>query len=309
MSEYTQKINEQFIQEIEIYKQSPVPACEEKTALKILAEYRRDSIKFADKFWPEPVAKYLPAVSQGTMFLAQENYPHNEALRIARERVDALCYEDIANAFIFGVSRGIPAYRAILPAYLHIKAIPLHGEEFIDHPDMPYTCCTCCSYKSASPEPKMSFLWANSQQYSRIFCGGYLGGPSLDSSSFILRESAKMASVKATKADYEIFKESLKLTEQLLPGQKISSYGKLLKESKIIPIKTRELQNYLDILGYLDILHTEEYHGITKKFIRRKDMPEPVEAKSNYSFPVHLWKAQNGVDWERVAELFEGYIV
>ena len=93
MSEYTQKINEQFIQEIENYKQSPVPACNEKTALKLLAEYRRDSIKFARKFWPDPVAKYLPAVSQGTMFLAQENYPHNEALKIAIERADALCYK------------------------------------------------------------------------------------------------------------------------------------------------------------------------------------------------------------------------
>ncbi len=309
MSEYTQKINEQFIQEIENYKQSPVPACNEKTALKLLAEYRRDSIKFARKFWPDPVAKYLPAVSQGTMFLAQENYPHNEALKIAIERADALCYKDIANAFIFGVSRGIPAYRAILPAYLHIKAIPPHGEEFIDHPDKPHARCTCCSYKSVSPEQKMSFFWINSMQCHRIFCGGFLGGPCLNTSSFILRESAKMPTVKATKDDYKVFVESLKLTEQLLPEQKISSYSTLLKESKIIPIKTNELQKYLDILGYLDILHTDEYHGITKKFIRRIDMPDAVESRSNYDFPVHSWRAKNGVDWERVSELFEDYIV
>ncbi len=309
MSEYSKIINEHFAEEIRKFKEAPPPACDEKNALKILAEYRRDSIKFADKFWPEPVAKYLPAVSQGTMFLAQENFSHNETLRIARERADALCYSDIANAFIFGVVRGIPAYRAILPAYLHIKAIPPHGEEFIKDPDKPYATCPYCSLRSPSPEPKMSFMWINSKQYRRIFCGGYLGGPSPDNSSFILRESVKMPKVKATKEDYAVFIESLKITNQLLPDQKISSYGKLLKESKLIPIKTKELQPYLNILGYLDILHTEEYHGITKKFISRKDMPEPVESKSDYDFPVHLWKAKNGVDWKRVAELFEDYII
>ncbi len=309
MSEYSKKINERFVEEIRRFKEAPPPACDEKTALEILAEYRRDSIKFADKFWPDPVAKYLPAVVQGTMFLEQEKYSHNETLRIARERAESLCYGDIVNAFIFGVSRGIPAYRTALPAYLHIKAIPHHGDEFIDYPDTPYAGCPYCSFRVFSPEPKMSFLWINSMQYNRTFSGGYLGGQSPEASSFLLREFAKMPTVKATKYDYKVFIESLKLTEKLLPDQKISSYGKLLKESKIIPMKTREIQNYLNILGYLDILHTEEHHGITKKFISRKDMPEPVESKSDYDFPVHLWKARNGVDWERVSELFEDYII
>ena len=59
-------------------------------------------------------------------------------------------------------------------------------------------------------------------------------------------------------------------------------------------------------MGYLDILHTEEYRGITKKFIRSQDMKDAEEHKNDYGYPVRFWRAKNGVDWERVYELFDG---
>ena len=305
MSEYSEKINQQFDEEILKFKENPTGACDHKTALKLLREYWNDSVKFITNFWPNPVGKYFPAVAEGTMFLGEERYAHSEALKIAKERVDSLSYKDVARAFIYGVARGIPAYRTALPAYLHIKNIPEHKEEYLcedKHHISPY--CKLCNYGAASIETKMSFMWINSRQYYRIYLGGYLGPQSPEASSFLLREFAKMPKVTVTKDEYQLFIDSLKLVEQLLPENKIGSYKELLRKSKILPLRIKEIQSYLDLLGYLDILHTKEHHGVTKKFICIQDMKEADESKNDYGYPVRFWRAKDGVDWERVNELF-----
>ena len=54
-----------------------------------------------------------------------------------------------------------------------------------------------------------------------------------------------------------------------------------------------------------DILHTDDHRGITKKFIRSQDMEEAEGYKNDYGYPVRFWRAKNGVDWNRVHELFD----
>ncbi len=305
MSEYGEMINKQFDEEIGRFKKAPPSACDRKTALKLLREFERDSIDFGTKFWPNSVEKYLPAVLEGTMLLAEEPFNHLQALKLARERVEGISYRDAANAFIYGVARGIPSYRTALPAYLHIKSIPDHLEEhLINDPQHTFPCCDYCGYRAASVETKLSFMWINSMQYKRIFEGGYLGQQDPTASSFLLREFMKMPKVTATKEDLQLFTDSLKLAERLQGEKKIGAYKEALQKSKLLPFKSKEYQPYLNILGYLDILHTDVHKGITKKFIRIQDMEEAVEYKNDYEYPVRFWRAENGVDWERVRALF-----
>ena len=305
MSEYSEKINKLFEEEIEKYKRNPPPECDRKTALKLLSQFQRDADDFCNKFWPGSVSKYLPAVEEGTMFLSEEGYPHTEALKIARQRTEALSYKDVVSAFVYGVAHGVPAYRTALPAYLHIKAIPAHGDEYL-HEDKYHTSehCRLCDFSAASVETKMSFMWVNSMQYSRIYLGGYLGLQSPEASSFILREFAKMPRVSASRDDYQLFIDSLKITQQLLPDKKVGAYKELLHKSKLLPLKQKEFQPYLNILGYLDILHTDNHRGVTKIFIRAQDMEDAWEQKNDYGYPVRFWRAKNGIDWARVDELF-----
>jgi len=307
MSEYSELINRKFDEEIIRFKESPPNACDHKTALKLLREFKRDSIDFGTKFWPNSVEKYLPAVVEGTMFLGEEPFEHEEAIKIARSRVEKIPYQNVAHAFIYGVARGIPAYRTALPAYLHIKNIPEHGEDHLsDYTHKLYPCCSFCSYSAPSVESKMSFMWINSMQYRRIYVGGYLGfSQSPEDSSFLLREFIKMPEVIASKDDYRLFVDSLKLVECLESEKKVNAYKEILQERKILPFQSKEYQKYLDILGYLDILHTDDHHGITKKFICLQDMAEAEEHKNDYGYPVRLWRAKNGVDWKRVSELFD----
>ena len=306
MSEFSEMINRQFDEEIECFRKRPPSACVHKTALKLLREFERDSIDFSTKFWPNPVEKYLPAVVEGTMFLCEEQFVHEQAIKKATERLHAISYKDAAHSFIYGVANGIPAYRTALPAYLHIKNIPEHGEEHLtaDHVHI-YPYCDFCNYHAASKETKMSFMWINSMQYRRIYEGGYLGGQEPTASSFLLREFIKMPKVVATKEDYQLFVDSLRLAEQLKSEKKIGAYKELLQKSKMLTFKASEYQPYLDILGYLDILHTDDHRGITKKFIRSQDMEEAEEYKNDYGYPVRFWRAKNGVDWKRVHELFD----
>ena len=310
MEEDTYIYNIKFDEEVAQYRKAPPCACDRKTARKLLAAFECACEHFCSRFWPEPVEKYLPAVAEGTMFLGQELYEHAEALKIARQRADEVSYNDVANAFVYGVARGVPAYRTALPAYLHIKNIPVHGDEYLKPVACDTSpCCTFCNYSAASVGTKMSFLWINLMQYYREYLGGYLGMPSPESSSFLLREFAKMPKVTATKEDYQRLIDSLKPAEQLPPNKKIGAYKEILQKSKILPLKIKELPSYLDILGYLDILHTDEHRGITKKYIRIDDMKGPEESKNDYGYPVRFWRAKNGVDWDRVHELFDDAIL
>lgn len=309
MSEYSEKINRQFDEEILKFKENPPSACDQKTALKLLREFERDTIAFASKFWPNSVEKYFAAIAQGTIFWGEERFSHSEAIATARKRVDALSYEDVAKAFIYGVTRGVPAYRTALPAYLHIKNIPEHDDRYLcADPYHTSPRCDFCDYVAPSVETKMSFMWINSRQYHRIFIGGYLGRQSLEASSFLLREFAKLPKVTVTQEDYQVFIDSLKLAEQLPSEKKIGAYKDILQKSKPLPLKAKEIPSYLDILGYLDILHTDEHRGITKVFIRTRDMKEAEEHKNDYGYPVRFWRAENGVDWERVKDLFSDII-
>ncbi len=90
MSEFSETINKQFDEEIKCFKKNPPSACDHKTALKLLREFEQDSIDFGTKFWPNSVEKYLPAVVEGTMFLGEEPFNHEQALRIAGERVESI---------------------------------------------------------------------------------------------------------------------------------------------------------------------------------------------------------------------------
>lgn len=299
-------INRQFDEEIRKMNENPPNACDCKTALRLLREFERDSIDFTTKFWPNPVEKYLPAVLEGTMFLGEEPFAHEEAIKVARNRAEYIPYQTVAHAFLYGVAKGIPAYRTALPAYLHIKNIPEHGDEHLCD-DTVHTSprCDLCDYHAPSMETKMSFLWINSMQYSRICHGTYLGGQGLTDSSFLLREFAKMPKVTATKEDYQLFMDSLTLIENLPGEKKAGAYQAILQKSKLLPFKSKEYAPYLDILGYLDILHTETHRGITKQFIRAQDMEEADDYKNDYGYPVRFWHALNGVDWERVHELFD----
>lgn len=297
-----------FDEEVKAYLSDPVPACDKKTALKLLRTFEKNSWDFGEKFWNRSIKEYLPAVSEGTMFLREEQFHHQEALTVARQRADNLSYRDVAAAFLYGVSHGVPAYRTALPAYLYIKNIPGHQDEFLvnqENVKIAPSCSFCC-FDAASSETKMSFLWANSRQYYRLFLGGYLGEQSLENSSFMLEEFNKMPTVSATKDDFQVFIKSLKIAEMLPPEKKITAYLKELKLQKILPIKSDELPKYLDILGYMNVLHTDRHFGTSVKYISPEEMEDPVESKNDYGYPVRHWKAKYGVDWNRVHELFDG---
>ncbi|MBQ9779332.1 MAG: hypothetical protein IJW00_00125 [Clostridia bacterium] len=94
MSEYSDTINKQFDEEMMHFKENPPIACDHSTALKLLREFERDSIDFGTKFWPNSVEKYLPAVVEGTMFSGEALFPHAEAMKIARERVQNIAYQE-----------------------------------------------------------------------------------------------------------------------------------------------------------------------------------------------------------------------
>ncbi len=77
-------------------------------------------------FWEDSVDEYLPAVSEGSMKLAENVYTHEEAVKHARELISDLNPKDLARAFLYGVAHSAPEYRTALACYYFIKNLPEH---------------------------------------------------------------------------------------------------------------------------------------------------------------------------------------
>ena len=161
----TEKVNAKYVEDIKLYFQSPTAACDKNQSLKLLKQFAK---KDFPTFWNESVNTYLPAVSEGTMKIAEKVYSHDEAICYAKNMISTLNPKELAKAFLYGVAHNSPKYRTALACYYFIKNLPEHQFEkkFIgtNATGDVYSENTCevCKYNSKlSDEPKMQFWHIN----------------------------------------------------------------------------------------------------------------------------------------------------
>ena len=161
----TKKVNAEYVEDIKIYLKSPVASCDKKQSLKLLKQFAR---KDFPAFWNESVNIYLPAVSEGTMKIAEKVYSHDDAICYAKNIISTLDPKELAKAFLYGVAHNAPEYRTALACYYYIKNLPEHqfekkfigtiatGDVYSENN------CEVCKYNSKlSDEPKMQFWHIN----------------------------------------------------------------------------------------------------------------------------------------------------
>ena len=120
------EVNAAYIEEIKAYQASPISPCDKATARKLLKRFARKDFR---EFWTTPVLEYLSAVSEGTMKLCETVYPHDEAVRYAKELIATLSVKELAKDFLYGVAHNAPEYRTALACYYYIKNLPAHEFE------------------------------------------------------------------------------------------------------------------------------------------------------------------------------------
>ena len=61
---------------------------------------------------------------------------------------------------------------------------------------------------------------------------------------------------------------------------------------------------FIDMLGYLNILHTNDSFGVTVGHTCEKDMLYPLSDRSYFAHPVNRWTRKSGIDYNMIDMLF-----
>lgn len=304
----TEKVNAEYVEDIKLYFQSPTAACDKKQSLKLLKQFARKDFQ---TFWNESVNTYLPAVSEGTMKIAEKVYSHNEAICYAQNMISTINPKELAKAFLYGVAHNSPEYRTALACYYFIKNLPEHQFEkkFIgtNATGDVYSENTCevCKYNSKlSDEPKMQFWHINVDMGHFYFKALIPFCFNLNTAIVYLEEYKTLPLPNCSSEDLQFFKEITALIESIPENTSPSKLRKELKNSGLLKMTIEQLDAFIDMLGYLNILHTDDSFGVTVGHTKEKDMLYPLSDRSCFAHPVNRWTRKCGIDYTMIDMLF-----
>lgn len=304
----TERVNAEYIADITAYSNSPISPCSKAKALKLLNQFAR---KDFPTFWTEPITEYLPAVSEGTMKLSPNVQPHADAVAYAKTLISEFDPTDLAKAFLYGVARNAPEYRTALACYYFIKNLPDHAFEpkycGTNHIGDVYSesKCEICNYNSKlSDEPKMQFWHINVYMYHFYIMAHIPFNFNLNIAITFLEEYQKLPAPNYSPDDLSFFQQVIAYIEALPDNTPPSQLRKALKESGLLKMNTYQIDAFIDMLGYLNILHTNDSFGVTAGHTPEKDMQYPLSDRSYFAHPVNRWTRKHGIDYDAIDFLF-----
>ena len=306
--ENERKENAEYTADIKKYFDAPVSLCTKEQSLKLLKRFSKKSFS---AFWTDHVNEYLPAVSEGTMKLAEKKYSHEDAIKYAKSLIHALDPKELAKAFLYGVAHNSPEYRTALACYYYIKNLPEHefekcligstaaGDIYSDH------ICEICGYDSKlSEEPKMQFWHINIDMANFYLTACIPFCFTLSTVILFLEEYKKLPEPPASVNDFKLFEQTIAFIEALLENTSPSKLRKELKQSGLLKMTTEQINAFIDMLGYLNILHTRNDFGVTACHTKERDMPGPLSDRSYFAHPVNRWTRKDGIDYDTIRHLF-----
>ena len=309
------EINAAYIEEIKAYQASPAPACDKATALKLLKRFARKNFR---EFWTTPVSEYLPAVSEGTMKLCETVYPHDEAIHYAKSLIATLSVKELAKDFLYGVAHNAPEYRTALACYYYIKNLPEHefekkyvgsvvGKDGEWENRYNESRCEICGYQhTVSAEPKMQFWHINVDMEHFYFKALIPFKFDLNTAIIFLEECKTLPRPTHSFADYEHFKKIIEVIENSPQNTTSGKLRRELKQSGILTMTMEQIEAFIDMLGYLNILHTDDSFGVTAGHICERDMLLPLSDRGYAAYPVNRWTRKCGIDYDSISMLFDG---
>ena len=66
------------------------------------------------------------------------------------------------------------------------------------------------------------------------------------------------------------------------------------------------IEYLINTLGYLDILHPEDSHGMLHTHTKERDMLYPLSDRGYAEHPVNRWTRRCGIDFDSISFLFDG---
>ncbi len=107
-------------------------------------------------------------------------------------------------------------------------------------------------------------------------------------------------------ADYEHFKKIIEVIENSPQNTTSGKLRRELKQSGLLAMTMEQIEAFIDMLGYLNILHSNDSFGVTAGHIFEKDMLLPLSDRSYAAYPVNCWTREYGIDYDSISMLFDG---
>ena len=310
----SEEINNLFVKEVNAYKSAPPSPCSKANSMKLLKRLAR---KDFNEFWTTPASEYFPAVSEGTMKLCESIYPHDDAISHAKALISTLSSKELAKDFLYGVSHNAPEYRTALPCYYYIKNLPEHKfqKKFVGSivekngqwKDVyNENKCEICGYShSLSKEPKYQF-WSINIDMNSFYFDAHMPRSSLNEAIIFLEEYKKLPRPEHSSNDYFHFMKIIEIIENTPENMTSGKLRKELKESGLLKMTFDQIEFFINTLGYLDILHSEDSYGMIYTHTSEKDMLHPLSDRGFAEHPVNRWTRKCGIDYKSISMLFHG---
>lgn len=302
-------VNASFDAEIAAYHNELPPPCDHRSAKKLLTQFHRKTFR---EFWEEPVSAYLPAVREGTMKITLPRFSHEAAMDAARELIQTLTAPDLARAFLYGTANNAPEYRTALACWFFINNLPSHdfspaflgttarGDCYSE------SICGICDHNSKADKGSKYAFFAANHRMAAFYLTGHLGQHlSLDTAIHTLCEFKTLPMPQTSPADLEHFWKVIYFIEQVPENTTAAKLKKELKRSGLLHMTLEQIENFIDLLGYLNILHPADAFGVTVCHINYRDMREPTTRYNWSAYPVNLWKRADGIDYKSIHMLFD----
>ncbi|MBQ8975311.1 MAG: hypothetical protein IJ072_06280 [Oscillospiraceae bacterium] len=230
------------------------------------------------------------------------DYPQYETHAETLSKLDTLLAEidpvKVSNAFLYSLSTRRLDYRSALGSYYYAVAIPKHGLS------QDKTHCYLCGWYAWKREPNEyeKRLGLNVFNFERHKWGG-VRHTSLDYAVFDLQQFLKLPEVKPAGEDIDILRKILSCAESLKEHEKVGALRTAVLKEKILKTNRNELGSLLDELGICGILAGDEYPSYEDRFVDEYNRA-PEEYKNDFAYPVNRWRAGDGVNRERLKEIF-----
>ena len=302
----------QFDFDYEEFLLQPTPACSRAQGKRLILRAGNMN-QGGGVSGTDSLKEFFPLLSADMIKTTDERYSHEEMKRRVKALLQTADEKSLAEGYIYGVTHK-EGREYILPflGYHYFKNLPEHEKQpaysaigGYEDRVIPFTCGYCGYFDARSDKEtaRSQFTYALAYAYM-LYRGGAWFSFGANEALYSLEMSAQFPKVRASKEDFAKFLAAVRLAETIPPTKKCGAYNKALREAKIFPQTKDEVQEFINTLGILNILHPKDMFGYAEKYTPRQEQKEPSEYKNDYVYPVNHWLGADGVDHAMIEKLF-----
>ena len=248
------------------------------------------------------------AKAEGYLFDYPKQESHADTLVRLKGTLAQIDPQAVADAFLFSLSTRRLEYRSALGSYYFAKAIPAHAFMNSHNETLAAAASHCylCGWQAWKDEPNSFDLryGLNYKNYTRYKYGGNpIGILSIMDALFDLEQFLKLPAATPTEDDVRILKQILSCVDLLNASDKAGKLRDAILKAKAFRCNKDEVSVLLGELGICGILAGKEYPSYDVYFANEYER-DPAEYKNDFAYPVNRWRAGDGINTEKLKEVF-----